>query len=68
MDYIAEDRPQAAVDWLGELIERIGQLSEFPEIGPTLSEYGRPEADHACGWAVIARGGEVPQLNCVTVS
>ena len=43
VDYIAQDRPQAASDWLSTLLERVQQLTAFPESGPNLTEHGRPD-------------------------
>ena len=43
VDYIAQDRPQAALDWLSALLDRVLQLTEFPDSGPNLTEHGRPD-------------------------
>jgi len=42
-DYIAEDRPQAAQDWLLGLFERVDLLLQFPEQGRTVPESGRDD-------------------------
>ena len=43
MDYIARERPQAAVAWLDELLARVAQLDRFPNRGRVVPEIGRPE-------------------------
>lgn len=42
VDYIAQDRPQAAAAWLEELIERVGSLDRFAQRGRVVREIGRP--------------------------
>ncbi|MEP7383854.1 MAG: type II toxin-antitoxin system RelE/ParE family toxin [Gemmatimonadota bacterium] len=43
VDYIAQDRPLAAVAWLEALIERVGQLDRFARRGRIVPEIGRPD-------------------------
>jgi plasmid stabilization system protein ParE len=40
---IARDRPQAAVEWVDELITRVASLDEFALRGRVVPEIGRPE-------------------------
>jgi len=40
VDYIAQDRPQAAAAWLEELIERVGALDRFARRGRVVPEIG----------------------------
>jgi toxin ParE1/3/4 len=42
VDYIAQDRPQAAVAWLEELIERVGSLDQLAQRGRLVREIGQP--------------------------
>jgi plasmid stabilization system protein ParE len=42
-DHIAEDRPQAAQDWLFGLFERVELLLQFPEQGRTVPEADRED-------------------------
>ena len=42
VDFIAKDRPQAAADWLEELLERIGALDKFAKRGRVVPEIGKP--------------------------
>jgi toxin ParE1/3/4 len=42
VDYIAQDRPQAAAAWLEELIERVGDLDQFARRGRVVREIGLP--------------------------
>jgi len=42
-DYVAEDRPQAAQDWLLGLFELVDLLLQFPEQGRTVPEAGRDD-------------------------
>jgi toxin ParE1/3/4 len=42
VDYIAQDRPQAAAAWLEELIERVGALDRFARRGRVVREIGLP--------------------------
>ncbi|MGH7656514.1 MAG: type II toxin-antitoxin system RelE/ParE family toxin [Gemmatimonadaceae bacterium] len=40
VDYIAEDRPQLAADWLEDLLERVAALQRFPRRGHVVPEIG----------------------------
>ena len=42
-DYVAEDRPQAAQDWLLGLFERVELLLQFPEQGRVVPEANRED-------------------------
>lgn len=42
VDYIAQDRPQAAAAWLEELIERVADLDQFARRGRVVPEIGLP--------------------------
>jgi len=42
VDYIAQDRPQAAAAWLEELITRIGALDRFARRGRVVPEIALP--------------------------
>lgn len=42
VDYIAQDRRQAAAAWLEELIERVGWLDRFARSGRVVPEVGVP--------------------------
>jgi toxin ParE1/3/4 len=42
VDYIAQDRPQAAAAWLEELIVRVGALDQFARRGRVVREIGLP--------------------------
>lgn len=42
VEYIAQDRPQAATAWLEELIERVGALDRFARRGRVVREIGLP--------------------------
>jgi toxin ParE1/3/4 len=42
VDYIAQDRPQAAAAWLEELLERVSSLDRFPKRGRVVREIGKP--------------------------
>ena len=42
VDYIAQDRPQAAAAWLEELIERVGALDRSARRGRVVREIGLP--------------------------
>ncbi|HEY5440010.1 MAG TPA: type II toxin-antitoxin system RelE/ParE family toxin [Gemmatimonadaceae bacterium] len=41
VDYIAQDRPQAAAAWLEELLERVARLDRFARRGRVVPEIGR---------------------------
>lgn len=41
-DNIAQDRPQAAVTWLRELLTRVGALNRFARRGRVVPEIGKP--------------------------
>ncbi len=42
VDYIAQDRPQAAAAWLEELLERVARLDRFARRGRVVREIGLP--------------------------
>lgn len=42
VEYIAQDRPEAATAWLEELIERVGALDRFARRGRVVREIGLP--------------------------
>ena len=42
VDYIAQDRPDAAATWLEALLEQVGKLDRFPRRGRVVPEIGRP--------------------------
>ncbi len=42
VDYIAQERPQAAAAWLEELLERTAALDRFPRRGRLVAEIGLP--------------------------
>jgi plasmid stabilization system protein ParE len=42
VDYVAEDRPQAAAAWLEALLERVGKLDRFARRGRVVPEIGLP--------------------------
>lgn len=42
IDYIASERPQAAIAWLDQLLSRVGQLKTFPRRGRVVREIGHP--------------------------
>ena len=42
VDYIAQDRPQAAAAWLEELLARVASLGNFARRGRVVPEIGRP--------------------------
>jgi plasmid stabilization system protein ParE len=42
-DYIADDRPQSAAEWLSGLFERVGLLREFPKQGHEVPEARRDD-------------------------
>jgi toxin ParE1/3/4 len=42
VDYIVQDRPQAAAAWLEELIERVGKLDRLARRGRVVREIGLP--------------------------
>jgi plasmid stabilization system protein ParE len=41
VDYIAQDRPQAAAAWLEELLERVARLDRFARRGRVVPKIGR---------------------------
>ena len=41
VNYIAQDRPQAAAAWLEELLERVARLDRFARRGRVVPEIGR---------------------------
>lgn len=43
VEYIAEDRPSAALEWLEGLVSRIEMLSDLPEQGRVVPEWNEPE-------------------------
>jgi plasmid stabilization system protein ParE len=42
-EYIAEDHPQAAAQWLGRLLESVSTLAELPEQGRVVPELARAD-------------------------
>jgi len=40
--YIAEDKPDAAVKWVDELFSTVEQLADFPKSGRMVAEVGSP--------------------------
>lgn len=42
-EYIAQDRPQAAAQWLDRLLESVSTLAEFPERGRVVPELARED-------------------------
>ncbi|TVP74727.1 MAG: type II toxin-antitoxin system RelE/ParE family toxin [Gemmatimonadales bacterium] len=42
VDYIAEDRPGAALEWLDGMVSRVEMLSELPEQGRVVPEWNEP--------------------------
>ena len=42
VDFIAADRPQAALDWIDGLEERVQSLTELPEQGRVVPEWFEP--------------------------
>jgi plasmid stabilization system protein ParE len=42
VDYIAQDRPQAAAAWLDELLTRVASLKRFAKRGRVVPEIGKP--------------------------
>ena len=40
VEYIAQDRPQAAAAWLEELLDRVSNLDHFPRRGRVVREIG----------------------------
>ena len=42
VDYIAHERPDGAVDWLQELLERVAKLDRLAKRGRVVPEIGRP--------------------------
>jgi len=42
VDYIAQDRPQAAAAWLEELLDRTATLDRFAKRGRLVAEIGHP--------------------------
>ncbi len=42
VDYIAQERPQAAAAWLEELLARTAELDRFPRRGRLVAEIGLP--------------------------
>lgn len=42
-EYIAQDRPQAASQWLDRLLELVSTLAEFPERGRVVPELARED-------------------------
>lgn len=40
--YIAEDKPDAAVGWVGELFSTVERLADFPKSGRMVSEVRSP--------------------------
>ena len=43
VDFIKEDRPQAAEEWLGRLLDRVEDLPRFPNQGRVVPEWKEPE-------------------------
>ncbi|MEX2182017.1 MAG: type II toxin-antitoxin system RelE/ParE family toxin [Gemmatimonadaceae bacterium] len=43
VDFIAQDRPQAVLAWLEELLDRVGRLDRFARRGRVVREIGRAE-------------------------
>jgi toxin ParE1/3/4 len=43
LDYIGDDRPEAAVRWLDGLFERVARLAEFPHQGRVVPEARRED-------------------------
>jgi toxin ParE1/3/4 len=41
VDYIAEDRPEAAARWLDRLLDHVAQLDQLAERGRMVPEIGR---------------------------
>jgi plasmid stabilization system protein ParE len=46
VDFIAKDRPQAAADWLEELIARVEALGKFAKRGRVVPEIGKATHRH----------------------
>jgi toxin ParE1/3/4 len=42
VDYIAQDRPAAALEWLDGMVSRVEMLSEIPEQGRVVPEWNEP--------------------------
>jgi len=40
--YIAEDNPDAAVQWVDDLFSTVGRLADFPKSGGMVPEVGSP--------------------------
>ena len=43
LDYIAAERPSAAVRWLDDLMQQSRSLAQFPGLGRMVPELQRPE-------------------------
>ena len=43
LDYIAAERPAAALRWFDEAIEIVSSLERFPDLGRIVPELQRPE-------------------------
>jgi toxin ParE1/3/4 len=43
VDYIGQDRPHGAVEWLDELLKRVATLGRFARRGRVVPEIGRSE-------------------------
>jgi plasmid stabilization system protein ParE len=41
--FIASDRPSAAIGWFERVVDAVGRLSQFPDMGHMMQEAGRPE-------------------------
>ena len=43
VDYIAQDRPDTAAQWLDEVLERVAALHRFPRRGREVAEIAEPD-------------------------
>jgi toxin ParE1/3/4 len=68
VEFIAQDRPQAAAAWLDELIERVANLDRFARRGRVVPEIGLPayreivHAPYRVIYRVSATGVEILTL------
>lgn len=43
VDYVAAERPESALRWFDETMERVRSLERFPDLGRIVPELQRPE-------------------------
>ena len=41
--WIAAERPHAAITWLDRVLDRVGELKTFPDLGRPVPELARPD-------------------------